>query len=357
MFPVFRYTTLAEVKGRLPAEPLADSALTDADIMDCLEQACVAVNTWTRQVFQPFPDIIQVSGNESPLTHHPEFYPFLEMRSIAQLAGRTTGSFKEMDRIIPGLRNWPERKRSFSFGYDSSGNFLFVDAGGGNKVAWDRGSRTISLITLIGEFVRGWHNIEITGWWGWQENLKRVDTTLTAEISANNANVTSVQVASVIDAATGDMLEAGDTIAITIIDGPLVPKKVELAIVKTITGIGPYTLAVDTLHPYPVVLPIGTNVRTYGRVPTGLKTVATYLAMQFVAQRIAELTGDSAAVAALNGTLKSEKTDGYSYTLATPGGDVGAGQSGSAVGRFTGSPRMDLLLRQFGKPNVAIRVI
>jgi hypothetical protein len=215
------------------------------------------------------------------------------------------------------------------------------------------------MITLFDGFPKGPKNIEMVGWWGWLEDYKSVSTTLTTALAANTDH-TTVQVDDIIDATTGDFIQVGDTIAITVQQavGALVPKRVELAIVQSIAVNGAnFDLTVDTLHQYPFELSIGAEVKSFGRTPEALSEVAEYLAAQLVLQKAAERTGDVVTAAALAGNLIQEKTDNYSYKLRDSGNPASGSGGDSLLGKYTGNTRMDLVLRQYGQPAISLKVV
>ena len=358
--PTFRYATLDSVKGRIPAALLTSAALTDAAILEQIEEASAMVNLWTQQVFQPYPDVVRSSARGDQIITHPSRYPVVLIRALAEIENRTTGEFKEMDRIIPGLRYDGAGERGVNtLTLQRSGDGLIVVGGSPNcprEAAWDSGERHIPLITLFGGYTKGWKNIELTGWWGWLENYKNVDMELvTTAIPANDATIVTIDVVDIVDPVTGDCLEVGDTIAIPkkTVAGASIPTEVELANILTISGTGPYTLTFDTLHPVPVEIPVGAVISAYGRIPSGVQTVTAYLAKKLVLEYAYDFLGNVVGQASANGTLKSERVDEYAYTL----GDSSGGGSGGAqgLGKHTGSARMDLVLRKFARPTMQMR--
>lgn len=360
----FRYVTLAGVKARVTPQSLTDSGMTDADVLALIETSCAKINTWTGQIFQAFPDIVRVKGRGDTLLTHPDVLPFVGLNNIYLLDDRTTGEFKEMDRIIPDMRNFPESHR-WHRGTTKPLKCRLLDSDGdvraSGEIQWDVGERTVSMVNLLGGFTKGKNNIEMRGWWGWLEEYKNIGVTLATAIPANTSGLTSVVVDSVVDATSGDFIEIGDTIGIEVQERDGGPWRVENAIVTAMSGTGPYTLTVDPLRQYPFEIPVGANVYCFGATPSALAGVAEYVAGRDLARRISELTGDTDDLLlneAIDGNLKSEKTDNYSYTLggARSGSGGGGGGSGS-LGKFTGSVEQDLVLRKFKAPAVSVVLI
>lgn len=313
------------------------------------------VNRWTQQVFQPSPEVVRVNGRYSTLVMHPELFPTVKLISIANIDGRITGEFREMDRIIPGMRHVPELRQYSNRALDQTGDIWLIDVDD-QRVAWEQGRRTVKLVSLFNRFISGQYNIEMVGWWGWLESYKEFQRLTTVQIDAGTTP-TTITIDDIEDATTGDILEEGDTIAVEIVPDTVksVPKRAELAVVQTIAGTGPYVLTVDAIHPFPKDVVVGTKVYCFGRVPSSVADVVSYLAVRLVGVLASDITGDPSIGAVMAGLLKSEKTDNYSYTLGLPGDIGGGGKSG--LGHLTGSPRMDALLREFRKPDIAVRYL
>lgn len=357
--PTFRYATLGAVKARIPAQLLIDAAITDDQILSKIEEASAMLNGWTEQYFQPASGVVRNSARGDGLLTHPDFLPFLFLGQVASLDGRTLGEFKEMDRIIPRMRHFDagERGSFYTLQRTSDGTLIVIDGIGiGQQIGWESGSRTIKVLGLLQGFTSGWNNIEMAGWWGWIEDRKYVKTTLAVAIPANTTGVVQVDVASVSDVDTGHRIAVGDTIAIVTQAGTVAPEAVQVAIVQSIAGAGPYQLGVDPLLPLTVTAPIGAEVYCFGRVPRNIVTVTEFLAKQLVTQLAYEVTGNIVGAAWASGDLKSERVDNYSYTL----GGVGGGSNGGGnpmMGKHTGSVQMDLLLKKFVKPRMLMRYI
>jgi len=357
--PTYRYATIPQIKSRLSDDVITDGNITDSEILARIQAASAMINEWTRQVFQPTPETIRESASGDKLFMHPSRLPFLQVKSLYIDPDRTTGEFKGMERIIPdpavNTCSNLAIMNSLTFRYQT--DYLDIN-GDGQKVAWEPGKRFMKLIALCGGITKGVFNVQVEGWWGWLESLKLVTVSLGTEIPANDDTVVTVHLNSAVDPNTGDFIQVGDTIAIAtkMPTGALIPSSVELAVVQAIADnvVSGVDITVDPLNPYPVALPVNTPVYCFGRTPNSLAEVCQYLAAELVKQLSADRTGDVFASQIADGaTLKSEKTDNYSYTLGEAGGGGGGGTGG--LGKFTGSVRMDLVLRQYAQPTVAMR--
>lgn len=350
--PTFRYVTLAEAKAEVSPDLLTDASITDEQVLKQIERASDFINRTTEQVFQPVPEVARVSGRGTRALKHPRTLPFLDLAQVARVDERSIGEFKSMDRIIPGMRYTGAGERWGAVVFERTTEGLIILGAGSNatrKAAWEPGEYTVNLLDLLEGFTAGWRNIELSGWFGWLDGRKKVRMALNVAIPAATTGVVSVVVDDIVDPDTGDILEVGDTIAITTRVGDLVPKSVELAIVQSVAGSGPYTLTVDPLHPLSVEATVGTEVHAFGRVPTGVNTVAAFVVGRMLRTLAFNAEGNIVGAAAAMGQLKSERVDNYSYTL----GDT-TGASSSGIGKYTGSAQMDLLLAEFARPTVSL---
>lgn len=355
MRPTFRYATINEVKRRIIPTALTDPTpdITDADILKIIESVSATLNEWTQQFFQPVPELVRVSGQGDQVLSHPMVVPILAILQLAGLPVRGYGEFRGSERIIPFSNDYPEILYEGIVYPPQYGQAL--NSTGSGLIAWERGKRHVRMLSRRGGFVRGYANVEMTGWYGWLEGYKSVAMALSTAVAVNTS-ATTLHVNQIVDATSGDFLQVGDTIALYLQEpaGALIPSAVEFAIVQVIADHagGGYDLTVDPLPKYPFALPIGTKVLSLGAVPKGLAEVAQYLAAKGVTDLSDSLTGGSSGGGGSGGPLISESVDNYSYTLADTSSS--GGTSKGALGLITGSVRHDLLLREFVRPQVSV---
>jgi hypothetical protein len=355
--PKFRYATIPKVKARVVPTALTDPtpAITDADILEQIEAVSATLNRWTQQFFQPVPELVRVSGQGDQVLTHPEVVPILSLMKLSAIIARGYGEYRGSERIIPHSNDYPEILYEGGVYPPQYGGIGITDVSGSGLIGWERGKRHVRMLSRRGGFVRGYANIEMTGWWGWLEGYKAVSMELATAIAASTA-ATTLHVDRVLDVDSGDFLEVGDTVALYVaeVPGALIPSAVEFAIVQAIAenGGGGYDLTVDPMSKFPFVIPAGTTVLSLGAVPRGMVEVAEYLTTKFVLNLSAERLGSSSGAASASGILLGESVDNYSYTLGN--GTTNGGTSRGALGTLTGSPRHDALLREFVKPSVSV---
>jgi len=366
VLPVFRYATIQQIKDRINPELLVDpgpppeTIISDSQILERIQAASMMINKWTKQYFQPVPQIYRVSARGDRLLTGPQMLPFIVLKQIGMIDDRTTGQFEGANRVIPDSIA-PERVYQWRTGGRCACTIpLYYDRGSirWGEVAWELGSRTIEMIVRQHGFTRGYRNVEMTGWWAWLENYKVVETELTQAIPGGSGNVTQIRIKDAVDANSGDFIEVGDTLVLDVkpVSGSLIPTHIEPVIVQEIAeGTGEYQVNIDPLRTYPFEIPVGAPVYCYGRTPSALADVTQFLAVKLIEGLSAEITGDPVTSASSQGMLISERTDNYNYTLADVSGS--SKSNFGSLGKYTGSPRMDLVLREFAQPTVAVSLI
>jgi hypothetical protein len=162
--------------------------------------------------------------------------------------------------------------------------------------------------------------IEFHGLSGWLENPKALATTTTAAIPGN---VTEVGVANVEGFEPFDIILIGDKLKLTVTEVDLQNSKLKFDLIPTL----------------PELIPAGTAVLSYGRVPAGIVDVTTSLINRAINKDLSADPNEQRII--------SERTDNYQYTLSD-----GAAQAAASAGSATGSLDLDAVLQEFCAPGV-----
>lgn len=309
---VYKYISLS----RLRREGIEVSDLSDEDAVDLIIRVSEMLNGLLEQRFVPLRETLLLDGRGSPLLLLP--HPVLEIESVEVGAGKTPGwdtpagaePIEGQDFEVPTF----PRRVAYLTGSLEPDAYVVEQF----------------LLEATGILPEGLKNVSILGYFGWQSDVRKVETVTTSDLVLN---ATEVEVASVEGFRRGRMVVFEK-------DGV-----VEHSVILTDLEAGPPAkLKFDKATDLEVDLAAGVKAISFGRVPRGIADACTMLAIQ---NRF-PMASDEAQDELFQRLLSSEKTDNYSYKLVRQGERGGTTGAGSDI---TGDPLLDALLSAFSRPS------
>lgn len=268
---------------RLREEGVTPKQAGDGKLLELIQGSSETINLLTAQFFSPVEAPVRCAGGYSIL-HHPKLVPILKVNGIYELEN---GS-----RYLV-----------------SSSDYDFIP-----------GERTIR--SLNGTFSS---RVEIDGVFGWlrEGSAKDVETTTAEDIESSATGVLLASVDGIEPRDVAIIGEGNDALKVIVEDVDQSTSRIGFDNVGAVTTISS-----------------GASVRVYGAVPLGIERACKL----FVIRNLPALGSDEFYETQIQGRIKSEKTDNYSYTLQ------GSGESGGSSGQLTGSPEIDGVLSHFTPP-------
>jgi len=314
----FEYITVADMR----AEGVLLASYSDARVLECIRQASVKINLFTRQWFQPVVGIYYIDGDNTQFLSFTDFKKFIEVNSIEIISNRSS----RIKRVVfpsnryfdatTGIYQISQTGRVIEFVTDisilSSGNSVFDS---GQEYVWPLGRQ----------------NIKVDGVFGWLDE-KSISTTAAAPATTGDATVT---VASTDDWAVGDY-------AVFYLD----PSNdvVDIQIVTAVDDAGSKLLFEGDGVASGIRFDVsnGIDIKCFGRVPLLIQYVAKRFTIGFL-ELLSTVMSPSNIIA---NAMISEKVDNYTYKLNS---SVLASMSGtdSLTMGGTGDSVADNILQNF----------
>lgn len=299
-----RYTTIQALRD----QGISTTKLSDADAPDVIELASSLVMRFTDQWFVPVLNDLEMNGQGDPVIHHPKLLPILDILQVAliniDIIGDTALTTDEF--AISTNRRFVQREPLVGF----------------------TGRKKLALDPSVGakSFPRGVRNVRLKAIFGWLDNFKDICTKTTQAVGDCQGDVT---VESTIGISAGDVIIAYDS------------NDNFFHAILTEVDSTTKTLKFDMVKRLPAAVDSGATLCAFGRVPPLVERATIIL----VEDLRASISSSAFKKAQFQSGIVSERTDNYSYRLASPvGGDLGS------AANSTGNLQADNILRHYTAP-------
>jgi len=309
-----KYLSLAQLRDL----GIDASQLPDSKALSLIYKVSDSLDQLTRQFFQPELLIYAASGTNSPVVHHKDLIPILEVEDLSVDYNKTRTNYFDWRTRVFGRNLTVE-------------NLLDLTA---FELSPDSGFRLLKV--LSGNFPIGVGNVIITGAFGWLEDRRKFQTTLASDLSAGDTVVSLTEVIN-----SSGWIDVGDFVVVELASATEDrPALLYVDIVQEISG---SDLTVDEVIGGPG-LPIsaGATVRSFGRFPIALTEV-----MEALVLRAWEDDPNNPNDDPDEDRLLSERVDNYSYQYESK--SVKYSRFGG-LGAITGSVRLDRIIQDYTQP-------